>query len=114
MFCSSLRSIMNKDWLVDGRKIPNEVMGYIRKSAVQAIRENGQSPELVAKVLNFNRSCIYDWLKRYDQGGYEALESRRPPGAKPLINPGDGELARRDGVELHTGAAGIGYEPLDP
>ena len=40
---------------------------------------------IVAKVLNFNRSCIYEWLKRYDRGGYEALESRRPPGAKPAI-----------------------------
>src|SRR5207237_5202369 len=76
---------MNEDRLVDGRKIPDEVMGYIRKIAVQAIRENGQSTEVVAKVLNFNRSCIYDWLKRYDEGGYEALESRRPPGAKPVI-----------------------------
>src|SRR5256886_13870725 len=76
---------MNEDWLIDGRKIPDEVMGYIRKIAVQAIRENGQSPEVVAKVLNFNRSCIYEWLKRYDRGGYEALESRRPPGAKPVI-----------------------------
>src|SRR5919197_334432 len=76
---------MNEEWLIDGRKIPDEVMGYIRKIAVQAIRENGQSPEVVAKVLNFNRSCIYEWLKRYDEGGYEALESRRPPGAKPVI-----------------------------
>jgi transposase len=76
---------MNEEWLVDGRKIPDEVMGYIRKIAVQAIREHGQSPELVAKVLNFNRSCIYEGLKRYDEGGYEALGSRRPPGAKPLI-----------------------------
>ena len=76
---------MNEEWLVDGRKIPDEVMGYIRKIAVQAIRENGQSPEVVAKVLNFTRSCLYDWLKRYDQGGYEALESPRPPAARPLI-----------------------------
>jgi hypothetical protein len=29
---------MNEDWLVDGRKIPDEVMDYIRKIAVQAIR----------------------------------------------------------------------------
>jgi transposase len=76
---------MNEEWLVDGRKIPDEVMDYIRKIAVQAVRENGHSPEVVAKVLNFNRSCIYEWLKRYDEGGYEALESRKPPGAKPLI-----------------------------
>src|SRR5438067_1277917 len=58
---------MNEEWLVDGRKIPDEVMGYIRKIAVQALRENGQSPEVVVKVLNFNRSCIYEWLKRYDE-----------------------------------------------
>src|ERR671922_2246767 len=76
---------MNEEWLVDGRKIPDEVMGYIRKIAVQAVRENGQSPEVVAKILNFNRSCIYEWLKKYDEGGYEALESRKPPGAKPVI-----------------------------
>ena len=49
---------MNEDWLVDGRKVLDEVMGYIRKIAVQAIRENGQSPEVVAKVLNFNRSAF--------------------------------------------------------
>ena len=76
---------MNEEWLVDGRKIPDEVMGYIRKIAVQAVREHGQSPEVVAKILNFNRRCIYEWLKRYEEGGYEALESRKPPGAKPLI-----------------------------
>ena len=78
---------MNEEWLVDGRKIPDEVMGYIRKIAVQAVRENGQSPEVVAKILNFNRSCIYEWLRRYDEGGYEALESPKPPGAKPVITP---------------------------
>ena len=60
---------MNEEWLVDGRKIPDEVRGYIRKIAVQAVRENGQSPEVVAKVLNFNRSCLYEWLKQYDEAG---------------------------------------------
>jgi len=39
-------SSMSEEGLVDGRKIPDEVMGYIRKIAVQAIRENGQSPEV--------------------------------------------------------------------
>lgn len=63
---------MKDDWLLDGRKIPDEVMNYFRKRAVQAIRENGQSPEVVANVLGFDRSCIYEWLKRYDQGGYKA------------------------------------------
>lgn len=62
-------------------------MNYFRKRAVQAIREDGQSPEVVATVRGFDRSCIYDWLKRYDRGGYRALESRQPPGAAPVITP---------------------------
>ena len=60
-------------------------MGYIRKMAVHAVRERGESPELAAQIFNFNRSCIYRWLKQYDEGGYAALDSRMPPGASPLI-----------------------------
>lgn len=75
---------MNTDWLTDGRKIPDDVMHHIRIMAVQAVRFFGLSPELVAKAYNFNRGCIYRWLKQYDQGGYEALESQMPPGA-PLV-----------------------------
>ena len=59
---------MSEEWLLDGRQIPDEVMGYIRKMAVHAIRERGESPELIAQIFNFNRSCIYRWLKQYDEG----------------------------------------------
>ena len=76
---------MREEWLLDGRQIPDEVMGYIRKMAVHAVRERGESPELVAQIFNFNRSCIYRWLKQYDEGGYAALDSRMPPGASPVI-----------------------------
>lgn len=76
---------MNIDWLEDGRKIPDEVMYFIRRMAVNAIRVLGQSPEEIAVAYNFDRSCIYRWLKQYDAGGFEALESKMPPGAEPLI-----------------------------
>ena len=74
---------MNTDWLNDGRKIPDEVMHYIRIMAVHAVRELGQSPEEVIKIFNFNRHCIYDWLRQFDEGGYSALESISAPGADP-------------------------------
>jgi transposase len=80
---------MNFDWLTDGRKIPDEVMHYIRAMAVHAVRVLGQSPEAIAKAYNFNRACIYRWLRQYDEGGFAALESDMPPGAKPLV---DGEM----------------------
>lgn len=76
---------MNYDWLYDGRKIPDEVMHYIRVMAVYAVRMLGQSPEVVAKTFDFNRACIYRWLRQYDEGGFAALESAMPPGAQPLI-----------------------------
>jgi transposase len=76
---------MNIDWLADGRKIPDNVMYFIRRMAVNAVRVLGQSPEKVAEAYNFDRSCIYRWLKQYDEGGFEALESKMPPGARPLI-----------------------------
>ncbi|NJN48062.1 MAG: hypothetical protein HC808_18070 [Candidatus Competibacteraceae bacterium] len=44
---------MADEWLNDGRKIPDDVMSYFRKRAVQAIREKGQSPEVVAQVMGF-------------------------------------------------------------
>jgi len=68
---------MKDDWLLDGRKIPDQAMYYIRKLAVHAIRDNGFSPELIADVFDFSRSAIYDWLESYDKGGYLALESRQ-------------------------------------
>lgn len=76
---------MNFDWLDDGRKIPDDVMYYIRVMAVNAIRVLGQSPEVVAKTYNFNRACIYRWLRQYDEGGFTALESEMAPGAQPLV-----------------------------
>ena len=45
--------------------IPDEVMDYFRKRAVQAIWEDGYDPEIVAEVFGFSRSCIYEWLTRY-------------------------------------------------
>jgi transposase len=76
---------MTPDWLKDGRKIPDDVMYYIRVMAVYAIRVLGQSPETVAKTYNFNRHCIYDWLNLYDADGFDALNSAMPLGATPLV-----------------------------
>lgn len=99
---------MNEEWLLDGRQIPDEVMGYIRKMAVYAIRERGESPEIVAQVFNFNRSCIYRWLKQYDDGGYTALESRMAPGASPLITQAMDEWLKQ--TVLNRTPVDFGYD----
>jgi len=52
-------AIMKAEWLFDARKIPDEVMNYIRRIAVNAVTEKHSSPELVAQILGISRSSIY-------------------------------------------------------
>jgi transposase len=99
---------MNFDWLNDGRKIPDGVMYYIRVMAVYAIRVLGQSPEVIAKAYNFNRACIYRWLKQYDEGGFAALESEMPPGAQPLVTREMDEWLKQ--TVLTQNPVGFGYD----
>ena len=37
---------MNAEWLSDFRKIPDEVMNYLRRMAVRAVEDQHHSPEL--------------------------------------------------------------------
>jgi transposase len=99
---------MNIDWLTDGRKIPDEVMYFIRRMAVNAIRVLGQSPEDIAVAYNFDRSCIYRWLKQYDEGGFDALESKMPPGAEPLITRETDEWMKQ--TVLNSTPVEFGYD----
>lgn len=75
----------DKEWLEDGRKIPDEVMSYLRKMAVYAVKEKGESPETVAKTYNFSRYCIYKWIKIYEEKGYDGLNTSKPSGAERII-----------------------------
>ena len=36
-------------------------------------------------MYNYSRTCIYHRQKQYDEGGFEALESKMAPGAEPII-----------------------------
>jgi transposase len=59
---------------LDGRKINPAVMEEIRIRAVQQVQA-GESPEKVIKALGFARACIYNWLARYRNGGWQALKT---------------------------------------
>ena len=71
---------MNEDWMGDARKIPDEAMSYIRKIAVRAIEDKDFSPESIAEILGISRTAIYDWLRRFEQGGYSELNTKKAPG----------------------------------
>jgi hypothetical protein len=41
-------AIMNDDWMSDARKIPDDVMNYIRRLAVHAVVDKHQNVDLMA------------------------------------------------------------------
>jgi transposase len=96
--------------LMDGRKVPDEVMEHFRRRAVHAIREKGHSPEIVAQIFGFSRSSVYEWLERYDQGGDKALDSRPAPGAEAVITE-EREAWLKETV-LHSTPVDPGYDTL--
>ena len=54
----------------------------MRERAVRSV-QNGESPEVVARVIGVNRSTMYGWLAQYRRGGWRALKAKplfgRPP-----------------------------------
>jgi transposase len=78
---------MKAEWMSDARKIPDEVMNYLRRIAVRAVEEKHYSPEVVADFLDISRSSIYEWLGKYREKGEAALETRKAPGAPQVMTP---------------------------
>ena len=70
---------------MDGRKLNHKTREEIRIRAVKQV-EAGESPEVVIKALGFHRSCIYQWLAKYREGGIEALKTRQIPGRPVKLN----------------------------
>lgn len=92
---------MSNDWLEDARKIPDEVMSYLRKIAVRAIEVNGYSPELVSNVFGISRTAIYAWLRRYHEDGSSGLDTKQALGAPSIITEKMDEWLKRTVLE-HT------------
>ncbi|MCF7978449.1 MAG: IS630 family transposase [Chromatiaceae bacterium] len=99
---------MANAWMNDARKIPDETMSYLRKLAVRAIEQKDYSTDLVADVLGISRSSVFEWVKRYHEGGWDALETGASPGAPPIITPPTEAWLRR--TVLDKTPQDFGYE----
>jgi transposase len=95
---------------LNGRKVPNQVLEYLRKIAVHAVEERGYSPEVVIGILGLSRSCIYDWLQRYQTQGVSGLESQPATGAEGQLTE-TMEIWLKETV-LHSTPVGHGYSTL--
>jgi transposase len=101
---------MKAKWLSDARKIPDEVMNYLRRIAVRAVEEQHHSPELIAAIFGISRSCIYDWLRAYREAGEDALDTRQAPGSPPVITPAIDQWLKA--TILHSTPQDQGYDTL--
>ena len=77
---------MRKD---DARRLDHATLEAMRERAVRSV-QNGESPEVVARVIGVDRSTMYGWLAQYRRGGWGALK------AKPLF----GRPPKLDGKKL--------------
>jgi len=73
----------------DARGLDHATLEAMRERAVRSV-QNGESPEVVARVIGVNRSTMYGWLAQYRRGGWGALK------AKPLF----GRPPKLDGKKL--------------
>ncbi len=70
---------------MDGRRLDHKTREQIRILAVKQV-EAGESPEDLIKALGFHRSCIYDWIAKYREGGTAALKTKKIRGRPPKLN----------------------------
>ena len=101
---------MKAEWMSDARKIPGEVMNFIRRIAVRAIEEKHYSPKLVSDLLGIDHTSIYDWLRYYRHQGEEALDTGKAPGGDWVITS-DIDRWLKDAI-LNSTLAGYGYDTV--
>lgn len=73
---------MRKD---DARKLDHKTLEEMRIRAVKRIQD-GESPEIIARVLGVDRSTVYGWLARYRRGGWNGLKAKPLSGRPPKLD----------------------------
>lgn len=73
---------MKKD---DARKLDHQTLEAMRERAVRRVQE-GESPEVVARIFGVGRAAMYRWLSQYRQGGLGALKAKPVPGRPPKLD----------------------------
>src|SRR6266536_279750 len=60
----------------DARSLPGAAQAALRKRAVQAVLD-GMTQAQAARVFGVHPNAVNRWIKRYRQGGWDALSQRR-------------------------------------
>jgi transposase len=60
----------------DARSLPGAAQAALRKRAVQAVLD-GMTQAQAARLFGVHPNAVNRWMKRYRQGGWDALSQRR-------------------------------------
>ncbi|WP_211829290.1 IS630 family transposase [Kistimonas asteriae] len=91
---------------VDGRKISHAVRESIRMEAMQQWQD-GASASHLAEQYGVNKSCIYEWINSYKQGGFDALKTCEMPGRPPKLT--DSQKSELAEILLHQPPTAYGF-----
>ena len=80
---------------VDGRTVDHKALEQIRVLAVKRVVEEGESASAVMQSFGFSRTAIYPWLRKFEEGGWEALVERIAQGPEPKLSEKQRQQVRR-------------------
>jgi transposase len=78
----------------DARSLDHGTLEAMRERAVRTV-QNGESPEVVARVIGVNRSAMYGWLAQYRRGGWRGAEGQTPVWASAETRQQEAEMDLR-------------------
>lgn len=79
----------------DGRSLDHKTLEELRRIAVRRVIEDKESPSQVAADFGFCRNYLYPWLKKFKEGGWEALCERIAEGPAPKLTEKQQQRIRR-------------------
>jgi len=63
----------------DGRCLDHQTLEAFRLRAIECL-QNGESPEVVSRILGVHISTVYKWKRLSESGGWEKLQAVAVPG----------------------------------
>lgn len=80
---------------IDGRELDHKTLEHLRISAVRRVIEDGEAPSVVMDSMGLCRTTIYPWLRKFEDGGWEALAAKIAEGPQPRLSEKQRQQVKR-------------------